>query len=58
MIEGATRRYRSVRFEALDVRPKVDDLDAYGFDQAASHNIKVIIHPRNLTHLPARREDR
>jgi hypothetical protein len=49
--EGQIRSYRSVRFEALDVRPKVDDLEKYGADQANCHNLTVLIDPRNLTRL-------
>jgi hypothetical protein len=44
-----TWQYRSTRFEALDVRPKVDDLDEYGFDQAAACDLAVIIDPKNVT---------
>jgi hypothetical protein len=42
-------RYRSRRFEALDVRPKVEDLEEYGMDQAAGSDLKLIIDPRNIT---------
>jgi hypothetical protein len=42
-------RYRSTGFEALDVRPKVDDLEEYGMDQAAASDLKLIIDPRNIT---------
>ena len=42
-------QYRSTRFEALDVRRKVDDLVEYGADQAAMSDLKLLIDPRNIT---------
>jgi hypothetical protein len=42
-------RYRSTGFEALDVRPKVDDLEEYGMDQATACDLKLLIDPRNIT---------
>lgn len=45
-------RYRSIGFEALDVRPKVDDLDEYGAEQATASDLKLIIDPRNITLAP------
>jgi hypothetical protein len=42
-------QYRSTRFEALDVRRKVDDLDEYGADQATLFGLKLLIDPRNIT---------
>lgn len=47
-------QYHSTRFEALDVRPKVDDLDEYGADQAIASDLKLIIDPRNITTEPLR----
>ncbi len=47
-------RYRSTGFEALDVRPKVDDLEEYGMDQATAYDLKLIIDPRNITLAPRR----
>ena len=47
-------RYRSTRFEALDVRPKVDDLEEYGMDQATACDLKLLIDPRNITLAPRR----
>ena len=47
-------RYRSTRFEALDVRPKVDDLEEYGMDQATACDLKLLIDPRILTLAPRR----
>lgn len=47
-------RYRSMRFEALDVRPKVDDLEEYGMDQATALDLKLIIDPKNITLAPLR----
>jgi hypothetical protein len=44
--------YRSIGFEALDVRPKVDDLEEYGMDQAAACDLKLLIDPRNITLTP------
>ncbi|NMG41179.1 hypothetical protein GRZ55_18205 [Chelativorans sp. ZYF759] len=45
-------RYRSTRFEALDVRPIVEDLEEYGLDQAGVADVKLIIDPRNITMTP------
>ncbi len=45
-------RYRSTRFEALDVRPIVEDLEEYGLDQAGVAEVKLIIDPRNITMTP------
>lgn len=42
-------RFRSSRFEALDVRPDVADLDEYGVDQAAAHQLTLVIDPSNIT---------
>lgn len=47
-------RYRSTGFEALDVRPKVDDLEEYGMDQATAADLKLIIDPRNITFVSRR----
>lgn len=47
-------QYRSTRFEALDVRPKVDDLEEYGMDQATASDLKLIIDPRNINLEPGR----
>ncbi|WP_308925942.1 hypothetical protein [Janthinobacterium sp. J1-1] len=44
--------YRSSRFEALDVRPKVDDIQEYGINQATACGIKLLIDPRNITSVP------
>lgn len=41
--------YWSTRFEALDVRPKVDDLQEYGMDQATAYGLRMLIDPSNLT---------
>jgi hypothetical protein len=41
-------RYRSVGFEALDVRPKVEDLEEYGFDQGEARGITLLLHPQSL----------
>jgi hypothetical protein len=46
--------YRSTHFEALDVRPKVDDLEEYGMDQATAADLKLVIDPRNITMAPRR----
>lgn len=45
-------RYRSTRFVALDVRPKVEDLEEYGMDQATACDLKLLIDPRNMTLVP------
>ncbi|RVO82350.1 hypothetical protein [Sinorhizobium medicae] len=47
-------QYRSTRFEALDVRPKVDDLEEYGMDQATASDLKLIVDPRNITFVSRR----
>lgn len=44
--------YRSTRFEALDVRPKVDDIEEYGIDQATVCDLKLLIDPGNITLVP------
>ena len=41
-------RYRSARFEALDVRPEVQDLDEYGFDQGEARGIPLLLNQRSL----------
>jgi hypothetical protein len=41
-------RYRSADFEALDVRPKVENLEEYGFDQGEVRGITLLLHPQNL----------
>lgn len=41
-------RYRSVQFEALDVRPMVEDLEEYGFDQGEARGITWLLDPRSL----------
>lgn len=45
-------RYRSTTIEALDVRPLVNDLEAYGMGQAESNALRIVINPRNLTFNP------
>lgn len=45
-------KYRSTGFEALDVRPQVDDLEEYGVDRAAACNLRLIIDPSNITLAP------
>lgn len=42
-------RYRSTRFQPMDVRPAVLDLDEYGAAQAAASHIEVLINPANVT---------
>jgi hypothetical protein len=41
--------YSSTRFEALDVRPKVDDLQEFGMDQATAYRLNILIDPKNIT---------
>jgi len=41
-------RYRSARFEALDVRPMVEDLDEYGFDQGEARGVTWLLDPRSV----------
>jgi hypothetical protein len=47
-------QFRSTRFEAIDVRPQVDDLQEYGMDQATACDLKLLIDPRNMTLAPQR----
>jgi hypothetical protein len=47
--EDAVWRYRSTGFEALDVRPKVVDLEEYGVAQATGRNINIILNPRYIS---------
>lgn len=47
-------QYRSTRFEALDVRPRVDELEEYGMEQATARDLKLLIDPRNITLAPLR----
>lgn len=42
-------QYRSTRFEALDVRPEVAELEEYGIDQAIASGLKLVINPKNIT---------
>ena len=42
-------RYRSTRFQPLDVQPAVLDLDEYGAERAAASGIAVLINPANVT---------
>ncbi len=51
-------RYRSTDFEALDVRPKVEDLEEYGMDQAIAYDLKLLIDPRKITLVSRREADR
>lgn len=41
-------RYCSTNFEALDVRPVVEDLEEYGFDQGEARGITLLLDPRSL----------
>jgi len=47
-------RYRSSHFEALDLRPKVDDLEQYGVDQATACGLRLLIDPKKLAVVPPR----
>lgn len=47
-------RFRSIRFEALDVRLQVDDLEEYGMDLASACDLKLLIDPKNMTLAPRR----
>lgn len=40
--------YRSARFEALDVRPEVQDLDEYGFNQGEAREVNLLLDQRSL----------
>jgi hypothetical protein len=39
---GALWRYRSIGFQPLDVRSKVEDHEEYGGDQAAAHGLTAL----------------
>lgn len=41
-------KYRSAHFEALDIRPMVEDLEEYGFDQGEARGITLLLDPRTL----------
>lgn len=41
--------YKSASFEALDVRPKVGDLEEYGVDQLTASDLSLLLDPRNIT---------
>jgi hypothetical protein len=41
--------FRSTRFQALDVRPAVPDLQDYAEELASEHGIKIIINPDNMS---------
>jgi hypothetical protein len=43
-----TYRYRSTSAEMLDVRARVDDLEAYAEEQAAENNLRVVMDPDNI----------
>lgn len=43
--------YRSTRFEAIDVRPAVADLQDYAEDLAERHGINVVINPDNVVEI-------
>jgi hypothetical protein len=45
--------YRSTRFQALDVRLAVPDLQDYAEELASKHGVKIIINPANLTEIDA-----
>lgn len=51
--DSETWRYHSASFQPLDVRPKVEDLDQHGIDQAESCGLNLIIHPNNIVMLQA-----
>ncbi|WP_407186950.1 hypothetical protein [Bradyrhizobium centrosematis] len=40
--------YRSMHFDPLDVRPMVEDLEEYGFDQGEARGITWLLAPRSL----------
>ena len=46
---GAVRTYQSTAFTLLDARPAVGNLDEYGKEQAAEHDLNLVIHPANVT---------
>ncbi|XIA62051.1 hypothetical protein ACFIOY_20405 [Bradyrhizobium sp. TZ2] len=41
-------RYRSAHFEALDVRPMVENLEEYGFNQGEARDITLLLDPRTV----------
>ena len=42
-------RFVSSRFELLDIRAAVPDLEAYAAEQAEAHELSIVIDPRNIT---------
>lgn len=42
-------RFVSSQFELLDIRAAVADLEAYAADQANTHDLSIVIDPRNIT---------
>lgn len=44
--------YRSTAFELLDIRSAGGDLQQYAAEQADSHNLRIVIDPRNITLAP------
>lgn len=49
--ESAPREYRSTRFQPLDVRPAVPDLQDYAEDLADMHSLTIVISPANVTEI-------
>jgi hypothetical protein len=47
--DDEVRRFRSVSFEPLDVRPVVADISEYGAEQSQLYNIVCLIDPSNMT---------
>ncbi len=45
--------YRSTRFQPLDIRPAVADLQDYAEELAEQHGLKVVINPANVTEVDA-----
>ena len=50
---GEHEEHRSVAFAPLDVRPIVDDLDAYGASLMEAHGLTIQIHPDAVTRIAA-----
>ncbi|NYT41000.1 hypothetical protein HZY97_09555 [Sphingomonas sp. R-74633] len=50
-------RFASTRFELLDIRPGVTDLDAYGAELATANAVSILIDPKNLILVPQGPED-
>ncbi|MDB5578899.1 MAG: hypothetical protein JWR80_4075 [Bradyrhizobium sp.] len=52
---GLSKAFASTRFELLDARPSVVDLQAYGAELADANDLSIVIDPRNVI-MPSKAE--